>query len=254
MVNYNVLYLGPCGLTLPGRDYYLDDQFSDKRQFYLQFLKDFSDFFNLNLDPLEMMELETKLAKLHLKPEEKRNPDNVYFPKDRDTIVNAYKLPLNKYFELLGKSNVKQEDKIICSNEVYFEKFMEGLTINQLKTYLKFKTCLRFSRYSQGELYQLIFNFFGKKLSGQEEPLPQWKRTINLVNCTLGELLAKEYVAKHFSEESKKEVSEMISYFKGVLKEMIERNTWMETSTKMFLVCSCLELLLSNNRPLRTQR
>lgn len=231
---HNVLYLEPCSLTLPGRDYYLDNQFKSIRKEYLEFLNKFFKFHKLDLKPVDILNIETHLAKLQLAPEEKRNPDNIYFPQTNKTIIDLYKIPLDSYFNLVGKRNKNDIDKIICSNERYFENYLkytkQDITI--LKSYLKFKTALRFSTVSQGELYQLIFNFFGKTLSGQKEPLPQWKRTINLINGTLGELLSKEYIDTHFSNESKQQVSEMISYFKEVLNEMIKNNTWMEDKTK----------------------
>lgn len=230
--SHNVLYLEPCGLTLPGRDYYLEEQFTDKREKYLEFIQKLSDFHNLDLNPSNILDLETKLAKLHLKPEEKRNPDNVYFVKDNETIEKVYQVPLSEYFDLLGKKNLNDIDKLICTNEKYFEEYLDNINFDDLKNYLKFKVALSLSKTSQGELYQLIFDFFGKTLSGQKEPLPLWKRTINLINGTLGELLSKEYVTKYFSEEAKTQVSEMISYFKGVLKVMIKDNKWMEDLTK----------------------
>lgn len=230
--SHNVLYLEPSGLTLPGRDYYLEEQFSDKRQKYLEFIQKLSDFHNLNVNPQNILDLETKLANLHLKPEDKRNPDNVYFIKDNETFENIYKIQLNKYFDLLGKKNLNDVDKLVCTNEKYFEEYLNDINYEDLRNYLKYKTALRFSSSSQGELYELYFDFFGKTLSGQKEPLPQWKRTINLVNGSLGELLGKEYVKKYFSEDAKTQVSEMISYFKDVLKVMIEENQWMESLTK----------------------
>lgn len=233
---YNILYFGPSGLTLPGRDYYLEEQFEDKRQKYLIFIKNLLDFHKIKLDssPEDIFDYEKYLAGLHLKPEEKRNPDNVYFPKDLGQVIE-YNVPLNYYFQSIGKKPVNLDtDKIICSNEKYFEEYLNypKISFELLRDYLIYKTILKFSMASQGELYNLIFDFFGKTLSGKEEPLPQWKRTINLIDGTLGELLGKEYVKKHFSQESKNQLSEMIEYFKDILQQMIKNNTWMESSTK----------------------
>ncbi|ADO67100.1 putative metalloendopeptidase [Cafeteria roenbergensis virus] len=233
---YNVLYVGPVGLTLPGRDYYLQDQFKDIRNKYIDFLNMFSLFYNLNLDGEIILKFETYLAGLHLAPEDKRDPDNVYFPTTYTKLLK-YQLPINIFFKMAGKINVNDKDKLICSNVKYFENYLNNPIesmelIELLKSYLKFKTALRFSTNSQGELYQLIFNFFGKTLTGQKEMLPLWKRTINLLDNNLGELLSKEYIKNHFSNKAKIEVSGMISYFKSVLKSMIVKNTWMENSTK----------------------
>ena len=228
---HNVLYLEPSGLSLPGRDYYLEDQFKEKREEYVKFVNRLMSFFNINIRGEDILKLETILAKLHLKPEDKRNPDNVYFPKTNSEI-EGYSIPLDVYFEIVGESPGTMEDKIVCTNEKYFENYLDGLNFEDLRNYLKYKTVLRFSKTSQGELYDIIYEFYGKVLSGQKDKLPQWKRTINLINGTLGELLSKEYIRLHFSREAKEQVSEMIGYFKTILKEMIERNTWMEETTK----------------------
>ena len=229
--NHNILYLGPGRLSLPGRDYYLEDQFKDKREEYVKFVNRLMEFYKMEIRGEDILELETKLAELHLKPEDKRNPENVYFLKTEDEVIN-YNIPLEVYFELVGERPGNTEDKIVCSNERYFENYLTGVNKEALKKYLIYKTLLRFSKTSQGELYDIIYNFYGVILSGQKEKLPQWKRTINLINGTLGELLSKEYIKLHFSQEAKSQVSEMIGYFKNVIKEMIEKNTWMDESTK----------------------
>lgn len=231
---YNVLYVSPLGLTLPGKDYYIKDEFKDKREKYLEFLIKFSEFYNLNLNANDILSLETSLAKLHLAPEDKRNPNNIYFPTSYQKMTKQYFIPLDIYFKLIGKdsNNLKEEDKIICTNEKYFKDYLNNQSFNLLKSYLKFKTALKFSFSSQGLLYELIFDFFYKTLSGQKEHLILWKRTINLFNVTLGELLGKEYIKKYFSNKAKTYVSEMIFYFKTILHEMIKKNNWMEQTTK----------------------
>lgn len=226
--SFNILYLEPSGLTLPGRDYYLQEQFKERRTDYLNFIKQFSDYSDLKLKPEDILDFETKLAELHLKPEDKRNPDNIYHPRTFEEIRDKYKVGIVKYFKQIGVV----PDKIICTNPKYFENYLSKIDFNLLKNYLRFKLWVSFGSKCKGKIYDIIFNFFGKKLSGKKEPLPEWKRLLGLIDSSLGEVLGKEYVKKYFSEESKRQVDEMIRYFKETLNQMIKKSDWMEESTK----------------------
>lgn len=230
--DYNILYIEPTGLTLPNRDYYLDEEFKSIRNDYLSFISNISEFYEIKLNNENILNFEKYLASYHMPPEEKRDPNNIYFPKSKKEI-NNYFIPIDEYFSLINKKPIMETDKIIITNEKYFENFLNySNNLEILKEYLIFKTIISFSRCSNGKLYELIFDFFGRKLSGKKEPLDQWKRKINLINQYLGELLSKFYVDEYFSLEAKVYVSEMIGYFKNVLKKMISNNSWMESITK----------------------
>ena len=225
--NFNVLYLCPACLPLKGREYYLEDQFKDVREKYITFINSFSILTGGKFDGNKILEFETRLAKLHLEPHVKRNPENIYFPKTYEEVLE-YNVDADKFYNKLGK----KRGKIICTNEKYFDNYLEDTDFKLLQEYLKYRTLLSFCSYASDDIYNLYFDFFGRTLSGTKVQLPKWKRLINILDSTLGELLGKAYVAKYFTESSKETVEEMIQYFIETLNSMINLNKWMEDETK----------------------
>lgn len=225
--NFNVLYLSPAGLPLKGREYYLEDQFSEIRKKYVKFINDFSVLTGEVFDGDKVLELETKLATLHLEPHVKRNPENVYFPKTYEEVI-GYNVDVDKFLNKLGK----EKGKMVCTNPKYFEEYLKDIDFELLREYLRYRTLLSFCSYSSDDIYNLYFDFFGRTVSGIKAQLPKWKRLLNVIDYSLGELLGKAYVDKYFTTSAKDKVEEMIKYFMETLKSMIELNTWMEDDTK----------------------
>jgi putative endopeptidase len=76
------------------------------------------------------------------------------------------------------------------------------------------------------------FAFRNKTLSGQPENTPRWKRGVNLVNGSLGEVVGQEYVAKHFPAESKAKMEVLVANLRVALKARIDKLEWMSPETK----------------------
>ena len=76
------------------------------------------------------------------------------------------------------------------------------------------------------------FDFYGKTLRGQDEQRPRWKRGVQAVNGTLGEVVGKVYVKKHFPEASKAQMDKLVENLRGAFKEGIDGLEWMGDETK----------------------
>jgi putative endopeptidase len=223
------LYLSPASLFLPNRSYYLEDSFEDKREELKKYLSQLVSKFNLTIDVNEILNLEIELAKLHYLPEELRDPLKIYHPRTIDLIPKVYQL--NLFFESLNKT----PELIINCNPEYFERvnlLLDNDNLDLFKNYFKLKIINRLALVGQGSLYDLSFDFYGRKIQGKKDKLPLWKREVNLVNGLLGEMFGQEYVEKYFSNEDKMEVMKMITFLLKVLDNFIKKNTWMTEKTK----------------------
>jgi putative endopeptidase len=76
------------------------------------------------------------------------------------------------------------------------------------------------------------FDFFGRTLTGAPTQLPRWRRCVQSVDGSLGEVLGKVYVARAFSPESKQRVLQMVNDIEGALGRDIEAQEWMAPETK----------------------
>ena len=76
------------------------------------------------------------------------------------------------------------------------------------------------------------FEFRGRDLAGQQEERQRWRRGVQLVDSSLGEIVGKAYVERYFPPQSKARMEELVADIKGALRGRIERLTWMTPQTK----------------------
>ena len=69
-------------------------------------------------------------------------------------------------------------------------------------------------------------------MSGVEEPLPRWKRSLAVPSSLLGEAVGQLYVEKYFPQSSKEKMLELVGNLKTALGQHIDNLTWMSDSTK----------------------
>ncbi len=61
---------------------------------------------------------------------------------------------------------------------------------------------------------------------------PRWKRAVNNLDATLGELLGKVYVETHFKPEAKARMERLVENLRGAFREGIDKLEWMGPETK----------------------
>lgn len=104
--------------------------------------------------------------------------------------------------------------------------------LEDLKTLFIWQAIDGCASYLTSEIYAENFNFYGKVLSGREEPSPLWKRSVGIVNGTLGEAVGQMYVKKYFPEENKERMLALVKNLQKALGERIENLEWMSDETK----------------------
>ena len=73
---------------------------------------------------------------------------------------------------------------------------------------------------------------YTKTLSGVSEIRPRWKRAIDLVNGSLGEMVGEAYVARYFPASSKAKMEQLVANLKEAMAARIDANSWMSAATK----------------------
>ena len=76
------------------------------------------------------------------------------------------------------------------------------------------------------------FDFYGRTLSGQQEPKPMWKRATAAVSGTLGDAIGRLYVEKYFPAQAKERMIQMFHNLKKALAHRIEAQEWMSKETR----------------------
>ncbi len=231
-------YLNQGGLSLPNRDYYLEDSFIDIRKHYLQHIKNVFHLYGLNDEQSDqathnVLNIETDMALKSRKPVDLRDPENNYNRFEFNNILNEFQgLYFKLYFSEAGISNA---DYIIVGQPEFFynlEKLIEKYSIEQWKIYLKWKTLNFASPYLYSGAENEFFDFFRKKLLGQEKQEKRWKKAVDIIDNLMGEALGELYVKQEFSEESKRRMDDMVNDLREVFVERINKLTWMGKKTR----------------------
>ena len=232
----NAVYLGGGELGL-GRSYYQKEDDANKKT-----LKDYAEFINklyAKVDPRskdlkgpKVVAFEKLIAANLLTVEESRDVQKQYNPialKDLKDIVKN--VDVAGFMTEMGF----KADTLIVGELKYFKNLdhiLNQKNIPLIKDYLKFNLINGASGYLTKELDEISFDFYGRRLKGQQEQRSLDKRGLAFVNNNIGELLGKIYVEKYFPKEAKLACEELVKYLIKSFEIHIENLQWMSPVTK----------------------
>lgn len=234
----NAIYVVQAGLTLPDRDYYLndDEQFVTGRQLYLEYVNDvFTQAgYEGGADRAErLLALETRLAEVMWTKEENRDWSKRYNPMNIDELNEM--APQINWALGFKTAQIPIDSQFLVSQPSFFEstgKIFAETPLATWKDYLTFQTISAFAPVLGDQFAVLNFNFFRKGLSGVAEQEPRWKRAVDSVNGNMGELLGQLYVEKYFQSESKVRMDIMIRNLTKAYEVSILELEWMSEETR----------------------
>nr|WP_298999088.1 M13 family metallopeptidase [uncultured Allomuricauda sp.] len=238
----NAVYMGPAGLGLPDRDYYLDDDDKSKeiREEYkkhivrmLQMLGDSEEVASAASE--RILELETKLAEPRLDKVQRRDVRNLNNPR---TIAEADEMlsniDLKKMIKDVGAT--KAFDTIFVTQLDYtktLNSFLKDTSIEDLKTLMRWDTFNSAAGRLSSEIETANWEFYSKYLRGAEKQRPADERALATVNRSVGEALGQLYVDAKFPPEAKAKAEKMIANIIEAYKARIQKLDWMGDSTKL---------------------
>lgn len=233
-----MLYTWQGGIGLPEREYYFltDAKSKALRDAYVAHVGKMLTLAGIADGPAKaqkIMALETQIASKHMKKEETRNMAglyNKYATKDLGQLMPGF-----NWNAMLDQAKIKGQDSIVIC-QVEFTKGMNSVItstpIDTWKDYLKWSLVNSAASQLTTALDKQNFDFYGKTLNGQKEQKPMWRRAVNSVNGSLGEMVGEVYVKKHFSPEAKERMVTMVKNLLKAYEESIKKLDWMTEETK----------------------
>ena len=237
----NTLSLGPGGLGLPDRDYYVSDDkdSKEKREKYvlhvakmLQFLEEKPAQAKINANKILALEIAMSIPRLDRV--ERRDSKKQYNP---TAIADLQKmLPLvdfNTYIKGIGLSKI---DTVIVTQPRYIAALQTIFKENKVEDWKEYMRWMLL-RGAAGQLSTTIeaanFEFYGKTLTGALKQRPRNEKALQVVNGTVGEALGKLYVEKMFPAEAKTKANNMIKNVIRAYEIRINNLSWMSPETKL---------------------
>jgi putative endopeptidase len=234
----SVLYLFQGGLGLPDRDYYLKDdpKLKEYREKYIAFVAKLLGISGQQAPEAaakDIMAMETSLAKSHWTNVESRDAVKTY---NKFNVADLSKqFPGLDWTAMFTEMNIADAKTVIVAQPSYFKAMAAAVAkmpVDRWKPYLKFHTASALAPYLSPEFVETRFDFYGRTLQGTKEMQPRWKRAINNLDATLGELLGKVYVEQHFKPDAKARMDRLVENLRGAFREGIDKLEWMGPETK----------------------
>lgn len=230
--------LGQGGLSLPDRDYYLNDNFAKTREAYLAHVAKMLALIGEDAGAARahadtVMEIETALAKASKTRTEMRDPIANYHKFAVDDLVRQFpNTPLTIYFQALGIENLTE----VNVRQPEFFQALYALSaerpLRDWKVYLRWHLLSSSAPYLSAAAEAESFAFSGMVLRGQQAQEPRWQRAAHVIDAQIGEALGGLFVAKYFPPQARARMIELVENVKEVFQDRLKKVDWMTDTTR----------------------
>lgn len=233
----NMVHFGQTGLSLPDRDYYFKTDESTlgiqkAYQTYLSTLFELTGNDNAENSTATVYDLEKQLAEAHKTRVERRNVKANY---NKLAVSDLDQSQTNIGWSTLLENMGAQVDSVDVRQPRYYETLNELLASVPLadwKTYLSAKTMTNYADLLSEPFEKAAFEYT-KVLSGQSVQKTRAQVMVQKVDRQLGFALGQLYVKRHFNEESKQRVLDLVNNLQKAFETRMDELDWMSDSTKV---------------------
>ena len=232
------LYLYQGGLSLPNREYYLGAEFEELRTEYRAHLARMlvlwgSEPGTAERDARTVLDLETELARSSRTQAELRDLEKNYTRVEVPEVATRWPgLPLPEYLTASGAGKVAY---VVVGQPEFFsalERLLADRPLSDWKAYLRWHLLHAAAPYLPEAVDSEDFEFFHRRLLGQQAPEPRWKRAARTIDTNLGEALGQLYVEEHFPPSAREKMDEMVRFLCAVFHDRLEHLEWMTPATR----------------------
>jgi putative endopeptidase len=228
------------GLGLPDRDYYTKDDAKSQelRKAYLVHVHKMFELLGDKPDAAAaeaqtVMRIETALAKGSMTRVERRDPkalDHKMTAAELEKISPDFGWSV--YFAKVGLPSLTSLNVAVPAFFKTMNAVLDQESLADWKAYLRWHLVHANARFLATPFRDENFNFYGKTLQGQQEPLSTWKRCTEDVDDHLGEALGQAYVEKYFPPDAKQKALKMVKEIETGMQQDIDGLNWMSPATK----------------------
>jgi putative endopeptidase len=235
-----IAVVGPAGLSLPNRDYYAktDTRSADLR---LQFRTTVERIMTLAGEPADraardaesVLTIESALASHAMDVAARRDPHARNHPMrvaDLQALTPSFEW--RRYFTAAGAPPFDT----INVDEPEFMKGVESVVattpLDAIKAYLRWHVVHASVNMLPKAIADTDFDFFSRRLAGQQAQQPRWRRCITQTDQHLGEALGQAFVEETFGPRAKADTLAMVQGIKAALARDIKSLSWMTPETK----------------------
>jgi putative endopeptidase len=237
--NEYALYAWQAGIGLPDREYYFKEDEDGKRilaeyQAHIEKMFALAGLKNGAKTADMLLALETKIAQQHMKKEQARNWAENYNKLSMEELKVL--MPNFNWSTFVKASGFDMPESMVIMQSDFLagiDKVIAETSLDDWKSFLQWGVINSSAGSLSMEMDKANFDFYSTVLYGVEEQRPMWRRGTGLLNSTLGEVIGKVYVKRHFSPEAKQRMQVMVDNLISAYEVSIKELDWMTDETRI---------------------
>ena len=234
----NAFYLWQSGLGMGNRDYYIEEANAAIKEGYKAYLQKIFTLAGMEeAQAVKAMEatlaIEDQIAKISRSSVVLRDMGANYYATPYEELAKQYgQTDWEAYFKILGMEApatiiVGQPEVLALVNNL-----LKTAPMEQIRYYIAAHYLNSATSHLNDEFYAASFDFYGRQMSGAQEPRPRWKRAMAATDATFDMAVGKMYVEKYFSEQDKEKMTQLVKNLQEALGQHIDALEWMSDETK----------------------
>jgi putative endopeptidase len=237
--NEYALYAWQAGIGLPDREYYFKEDEDGKKilaeyQAHIEKMFTLAGLKNGAKTADMLLALETKIAQQHMKKEQARNWAENYNKLSMEELKVL--MPNFNWSTFVKASGFDMPESMVIMQSDFLagiDKVIAETSLDDWKSFLQWGVINSSAGSLSMEMDKANFDFYSTVLYGVEEQRPMWRRGTGLLNSTLGEVIGKVYVKRHFSPEAKQRMQVMVDNLISAYEVSIKELDWMTDETRI---------------------
>ena len=228
------------GISLPEKEYYsaTDEVSTNIRAKFREYVVNMFKLHGFTQQEAEskmeaVLAIETRIADKHISRVERRNPMNSYHKMSYAELKEQIPgIDWDQFYSILGINGIEELNLAHPAAIKEVAAIIAEMEISDLIAYLEWRVIRSTSNELTDEIETETFAFYGTVISGKKQQQPRWKRALDAVNGSLGDVIGELYVAKFFPPQAKERMTTLVRNLQVALGERIDAQEWMSDETK----------------------
>ncbi|MEM0128766.1 MAG: M13 family metallopeptidase [Thermoplasmata archaeon] len=231
-------YLYQGGLSLPDREYYLEERFAPLRRQFVSHIGRMLPRAGVGRSTARaaarsILRIETELARAGRSRTDLRDPEKNYHRFPIEEADRRYPhLAIRAYLRRLGP---RRSPWLVVGQPEFFDavdRLLTSVPVEDWRRYLAWHLLHSAAPHLDRATDRENFRFFHRAILGQRKPEPDWRRATMMVDSLLGEALGRLYVREHFPSTARRKVEELVEDLTSVMRDRLSTVPWMTGATR----------------------
>ncbi|QAB16620.1 peptidase M13 [Leucobacter muris] len=236
-----IVFVMQGGLGLPDESYYREEQFAAIREQYRAHIARMLDLAGVaEADEAERLaqlayDLERRIAASHWDKVASRDIQKLYNLRTLEGLQQitprldwrAYLADMGAPEQAFAEVVAAQPEALAGLAELLVDEELEAWRAWLLWSIVRGSASLLSQQISRAN-----FDFYGTALTGAPEQRERWRRGVSFVEGAMGEAVGRLYVERHFDENSKAAMDELVGHLIEAYRDSIQRLEWMGPDTR----------------------